>query len=496
MRIEDLTNINPWWKFGKEFWKYDKNLKEAKKFIEFQRSRIELKKGNIYIIRGLRQTGKTTYLKQRILELINKGIKANSILYISCDKLASRKELHNTINNFIQTNMEAKQLYIFLDEITYIEDWNIELKILADSNFIDKIIVVATGSNPIKIKAKGERLPGRRVEGNEYYFKPITFREFVLQVIDKLLPSIESKEFSDSLKILKEKIKNISINLKENLGAINKKTNIISAFKEELDYLLNIYLSTGGFPSTINNYLENKFRNGKEEIKNELYETLIRMILGDISKIKRSENLAREIIRSILEKYGSKYSFTNLGKDSGMPHQTVIEYLEILENSFLLEVFHSLDIGRKKPKFKGDKKIYFSDPFLYHSISSYLAGSDGFPLSKENLLKNKDKIIEAVIANHLSQTQEVPYLREWKTYLWFFYTSTGKEIDFIYKKEKEYLGIEAKYKESIEEKEITKIEEIKEYIALTKNQFEKSDNILFIPLSLFLSLLEKSARVL
>ncbi len=46
------------------------------------------------------------------------------------------------------------------------------LKTLADSDFIDKLIVMATGSSAVKIKEKAERLPGGRVEGNEYYFKP------------------------------------------------------------------------------------------------------------------------------------------------------------------------------------------------------------------------------------------------------------------------------------------------------------------------------------
>ena len=496
MRIEDLNNLNLWWKFGKDFWKYDKNLKEVKDaFIKFERRKLKLKRGNIYVLRGVRQSGKTTYIKQTILNLIIGGIDPNSILYISCDKLTSRKELGNIINNFIQMNRDVEPLYIFLDEITYLEEWNFELKTLADSNLMDKLIIVATGSNPVKIKEKTERMPGRRVEGNEYYFKPITFREFVLQTADKLAPRIKSEEFSNALIKLKEKLKNGSIDLEQSANSIMNKINLVRAFKEELDYLLDIYLLTGGFPGVINEYLNNKFVKKKETIKSEMYETLIRIILGDISKIRRSEQIGKEIIRGIVKRYGTRYSFSAIGKDIELPHQTVIEYLELFENSFVAGVLYPFDISRKKPMFKGEKKIYFLDPFIYHAVSSFLTGADGFVNSRESLTKNKDVLIESVVSNHLIQIKEVPYLREWKTYLGFFYSSTGKEIDFIYRKNNgNFLGIEVKYRES--KRKLTKIDGIKEYIVLTKSQLERRDNVLFVPVSLFLALLKKSERLI
>jgi len=490
MKFDDLININPWWKFGKEFWQYDKNLREAKEFIEFQRKKIKPAKGNIYIIRGVRQSGKTTYLKQNILKVLDNN--PNTILYVPCDRILSRKELRNIINNFYRINKDANLLYILLDEITYLKDWNLELKTIADSNLIDKTIVFATGSNPVEIKEKAERLPGRRVEGNEYYLKPITFREFILQTIDKITPRVDSKEFAESLRILKNKLKGTSINLEEDHGSMEKEMRDIFPFKEELDYMFDIYLLTGGFPLTINEYLKNRFIEKREDIKNEVYETFVRLFLGDISKIKRSETIAKEIVKGIIDRYGSRYSFSAIAKGLGLPHQTVMEYLEILEDSFLITVFYSSDPSTKKLRFKGDKKIYFSDPFIYHCLSAFLSGYNGFDSSKENLLRNKDSIVEGIIASHLIQTNEIPYQREWKTYLSFVYTSTGKEIDFIHNRK---TCIEVKYKEEVDIRDITKIKNIEKYIVLTKNQFELGE-ITFVPVSVFLSLLERSDMVL
>lgn len=491
MKVENLVSQNAWWKFGEEFWRYDRNLKEVKeKLIEFKRRNIELKKGNIYIVRGARQSGKTTYIKQRILKLLKEKENRNAILYLSCDRFASRKELKNTINNYIKNNRELDVLYLFLDEITYLKDWNILLKILADSNFIDKIVVVATGSNPVEIKQKAERLPGRRVEGNEYYFKPLTFREFLLQTAGKISKKSKSEELARTLKLLRKGIANTRISLDS-----PDKIKTVIPFKEELDYLLNIYLLTGGFPNIINDYLRNKMAEKNENIRSELYETLIRMILGDISKTGRSELTAREIMRKVAEKYTTRYSFTTLGRSVDAPHQTVIDYLEVLENSFVINVLYSVDLNKKNLKFKADKKIYFADPFIYHSVSSFISGSDGFLQSRENLMKNKEKLIEGVVANHMIQTREIPYTREWRTFLWYFYSPSGKELDFVYKGDRKFYGIEVKLGETIK-KGVTKAAGIDKYVILTKDEYDVRNNVAFVPVSVFLSLLERSDKVM
>jgi predicted AAA+ superfamily ATPase len=497
MRIADLINQNSWWKYGDEFWRYDKNLKDAKgAFTEFQRREIALESGNIYIIRGIRQSGKTTYMKQVILSLLNSGIEPDIILYVSCDRLASRKELRNVIYNFVQTNRDKEPLYIFLDEITYLDDWNLELKTLADSDIIDKLILLATGSSAVKIKEKAERLPGRKVEGNEYRFKPLTFREFVLQTIAKVAAQVKSSDFSVALKLLTAKSKDISMSLDDDLDSMLSKMQEIMPFKEELDYMLDLYLLTGGFPGVINEYFENKFEKKEEGIRTELYETFMRIVLGDLSKIRRNETIARELMLGIVERYGTKYSFTTLGKDLELSHQMVIAYLELLEDAFLIVVVPSLDIAKRKTKLKGNKKIYFSTPFVYYCVESFISGLDGFQNSRENLQRKKDKIMEGVVANHLVQTKEEPYIKEWRTYLSFFYTTTGKEVDFIYKKKEELRGIEVKYKEEVDKREITRINGIADYIVLTKNQYERYGSMAFIPVSLFLSVLEKSRRLL
>ena len=273
-----------------------------------------------------------------------------------------------------------------------------------------------------------------------------------------------------------------------------ERTKKIVPFKEELDYLFDIYLLTGGFPSVINNYIENRYCRKKEDIANKFYESTIRSVLGDISNTRISEVLARELLKNISERYASRYSFTTIGQSVASSHQVVQDYLELLENSFVVEVMYAVDIPSRKSRFKADKKIYFSDPFIYHALCAHVSGMNGFEVSKENVSKCKDKIIEGVAANHLIQTKEISYQKDWKTYLWYLYTTRGKEIDFVYKKNNgSLLGIELKYQTEVRP---FRIDEMENQLILTKNQFQKTQKRILIPVPVFLSVLQKSSRVI
>jgi predicted AAA+ superfamily ATPase len=97
VRINEIVLQNPWWKHGKRFVQFDKNLQAVNVNIFIKRKQIELSKGNMYVLRGPRQVGKTTYIKKLISELINKDINPSNILYLSSDFFISRRELRNAV---------------------------------------------------------------------------------------------------------------------------------------------------------------------------------------------------------------------------------------------------------------------------------------------------------------------------------------------------------------------------------------------------------------
>jgi hypothetical protein len=494
VKIKEIVNQNPWWTYGEEFANYDKHLLEAGKSpIFFERGEIGIKKGNIYIIRGCRQAGKTTYLKEKVRKLIGK-VNPRHVLYLSLDFFASRRELRNAVSYFLDSNREAEELYIFFDEITSIADWNLELKYLADSGITKKAPVVATGSSATSLKTRGELLPGRGLEGNEYYFRPLCFRDFVLQVSNYIQANTPSSEFSHALINLRKTLEAVSLDLDSFDIKIKEKADILASFKKELEHLLGIYLITGGFPRVINDYLTRKYKEGKEELNPLLAEVFVRDVLGDLARQNKQETLSRQILKSIIDKYGSRYSFSTLARSIESTHATVMDYLDLLEQSFILSVLYSYDFSKKDLRFKGTKKVYFLDPFIFHSLKSYLTGRGLWNTITENMGDEEilSKLIEAITCSHLAGSREIPYLKDSKTFLWFYYDARGKEIDFVLKDEG-YLGIEVKYKK-VDLKKVTKVQQVNRYIVLSKEELYEEGDTLVIPVEIFLSLLKPSKR--
>jgi hypothetical protein len=497
VKISEIVSQNLWWKHGPDFGHYDRHLLKMREgLIFFARKAFGASKENIYVIRGCRQIGKTTYLKDWIDRLIKEGYEPKRILYLSLDFFVSRGELRNALNYFLDINREAEDLYIFLDEVTSIEDWNLELKYLWDSGLTKRAKIVATGSSGIALRRKGELLPGRGLEGNEYYMKPLTFREFVLQTIENIRAHAEVSEFFDSLRRLKTTLEKVSVDLDLDLNKINNLVSAIAPFKKELEYLFRIYVISGGFPAVINEYLRRKFSKERELIDPILVETFVRNVLGDVTKQGKQETLARQILREIINKHGTRYSFSRLAGDVEVTHVTAIDYLELLEQSFILTVLYPYNFSKKDIKFKGSKKVYFQDPFIFYSLESYLTGKNVNDVIAETLENEEllSEIIEGIVCSHLTTNKEAPILREAKTFLWFYYDTHGRELDYVVKTSESYVGIEVKYQSGVSFKDILKIPEVKKYIILTKEEVGQEENILMAPVEIFLSLLDKSGH--
>jgi len=497
VKISEIVSQNPWWKHGKNFVNFDKHLSDAKQgLIFFRRGEFEASRENIYVVRGCRQVGKTTYLKERIRNLLESGFDPKCVMYLSLDFLVSRRELRNAVSYFLDTNREADDLYIFLDEITSIEDWNLELKYLSDSGVTKRTRIITTGSSGIALRRKGELLPGRGLESNEYYMKPLSFRDFILQTADRIATHVGTREFCTSLQNLRATLEETSVELSSELSEIYRQVNRVAPFKKETEYLFMVYLTAGGFPAVINDHLGRKFAGEGEVVDPGLAEMFVRNVLGDVTKQGKQETLARQILREVINKYGTRYSFSRLARDIESTHTTAIDYLELLEESFILTILHPYNFSKMGAKFKGSKKVYFQDPFIFYSLESFLTGKSPSDVIEETRQDEESlsKLIEGVVCSHLIVSREAPILREPGTFLWFYYDTRGREIDNVLKVDGSYVGVELKYQSEVDIKEVLTVPQVKKYVILSKEDIRKGENILTVPVELFLSLLKKSNR--
>ncbi|UCD85884.1 MAG: ATP-binding protein [Deltaproteobacteria bacterium] len=502
MEISSIITQNPWWKHGEDFVSFDNHFKNATEgFIEYKRGDISWKIGNIFIIRGPRQVGKTIWIKQHIASLIRDSkVNPRSISYLSCDTMTAgtRRELGRAIRELIGIMRDFGNSYIFLDEINFVRDWEYEIKALSDQGLLSKVVLLVTGSSPGAIKHKAETLPGRGVSGNEFLLKPLSFREFVLQTSPRIGGHTADQNKKDSLNRLHGVLTDTIGSLDE-LPKLYKSANIIFPYKEELDDLMGIYMQTGGFPRPINEFLTQKYIPGKgEKMDRRSFEDIVRVVLGDIQRSGKGEGIAKQVLSAISKKLGSRYSYIKLAKstEEGVKQPTVTDYAEHLADCFILNLLFCIDLQKKEARLKADKKIYFADPFILHSVESWLKGRDAEEVSMEYIQDNTalSRLAELLVCQHLAALREIPIQRETSTFLWFYYDAR-REIDFIFRNQKEnLLGIEVKYQASPSEKDIRKIQGINEYIVLTKDEIRDTEGIMMFPLSVFLALLDKSDR--
>jgi hypothetical protein len=454
IKLSGLSSQNPWWKKGN--WENEDNDFKKIEYV-LKRKKTEITKGEFYLIRGIRRSGKTIYTKLIIEDLI-KDIDSKKIIYISCDR-HSLREIKNIVDEFVKRL--SGEVVIF-DEITYHSNWNNLLKELAETT---ELTIIATGSNPIKLKNKKERLPGRKIEGNEYFLNPLSFREYVNNIVD-----LKNKIQNSNIKKYANKIKKF-----ESFSIFNPNIQEVIPYFDDLEPIFYSYLISGGFPDAVLEYLKNGRVNEKT------YEMIIRMFLGVLSKESKSEETSRQIMEKILSSMGSRLDFITIASEIGIHHNTVREYIELLENSRIIYLLPAWDINKKRYTIRKQKKIIFQNSLIPQALHQYITGC-----SYDDILDFLDKkiehIVEHTVTGHIIQSLEEPVIKEKHSFAGFYYDK--KECDLVLLKDKKFYGYEIKYGKIKKEK----YPFITSYI--TKDIIDENT----YPTSLFLTCLEKSEK--
>lgn len=488
MDILTLQKQNPWWENSLR-------INEDKKIVEYQQSPvkweprilhyIDLEKNALYSIRGPRQVGKTTLIKNTIKKLIEKQTDAKNIFFYTCDILKSPEELIEIIETYTNwiRKLNNNRIYIFLDEISTLKNWQKSLKFFIDTNNLPMTIIV-TGSHTIDIKQSVEQMPGRIGEkegvSSHKILLPMKFAEYV-QTKDPDLHNNLIKIGICDQKTRKEEFLNIIS------GKLPKSVYEILVYQNKLDALLDEYLITGGIMIAVNEHEKNKY------ISSQIYELYLKQINADITRQGRDERTAKQILLAILERITTPTSWNNIKNRADIPTiPTVQQYVSILENIFLLSTIYKIDLDGEQ-KHLSDKKIFIQNPFMYHALNNWVNNptSDAYKDS-ENYLKNpeiKSKLIESLIANHLARAAynfKPSDLFNSSDYLFYAKTKKGKEIDFILKTPLGLRPIEVKYQNQINSEDFIGIRKLRSGVLLSKNKLEQKDFISIIPVSLFL----------
>jgi len=436
----------------RDFKRLDPQLRQLKNQVYVYHSallnQIPLKIPGIYTIGGGRQIGKTTLLKQLMLKLLNEKIEPVSLAFFSGELISTHLELLHLLQTQLSEMPESKLRYLFLDEITYIKDWDKAIKYAADAGLFEKAIVILTGSDLKLIQEARMRFPGRRGKADkvDFHLYPLSFREFC----DLTLSA-----------------QNMAIYLKSDHDISEKK------FKILFDQF-NAYLKHGGYLTAINDIAK------YDCIKQATLTTYSDWIRGDMLKHGKQETYTKELLTLIIKKYTSQLTWNGLAQDLTINHpKTVMDYVAQLELMDALFTQQALLEDKLMGAPKKARKLLFIDPFIYHSLRAWLfptqqAYQDQIqPAIEDSILASQ--LTEAVVASH--------YYRRYPTY----YIKAEGEVDVAYVDHRKFWPIEIKWTNQLRVKDLKQIKKYKNGLILAKTLVSgKLENIPVMPLPLVL----------
>jgi len=330
MNNDIYYQYNPWWEDTFIPNKYIERTSILERMTKIANDNV------ITILTGLRRVGKTTLMKLFIKKLINEGIKPKTIFYISLDDfLLNKKSIIEIISDFrkLQKLHLDEKVFLFLDEVTYKEDFHQQLKNIFD-NQKAKIFVSASSSSILKDKKAF-----------------LTGREIVVEVLPL--------DFNEFLEFKKIKISKKESYLKE------------SYFEE--------YLKIGGMPE----YVLNEDR---EYLKN-LVDDIIYKDIVAFHGIKNHQ-LIKEYFSLLMERAGKQLSINKIANILKIAPDTSKRYLQMFEDTFLINLISRY--GKTNEKILSPKKVYVADLGIKNLFTGFRDKGSSFENYVYTKIKNKD----------------------------------------------------------------------------------------------------------
>ena len=294
--------FNPWWEG--EFLLRGIILRER----VFKRLTDAYSSKDIILLTGLRRIGKTTLMRVLIRYLIGKmKISPERIFYISLDEYSLRgKTLSEIIDAYraIHKLKSQDEITVFLDEITSMQDYEIQLKNLYDMGGVK---VYASSSSASALR-----------KGQAY----ITGRKRVIEV-----PPLDFEEY---LQFKRIKVAEEDLHLQK-------------GYFED-------FMKTGGIPEFV--------LSGDVTYLHELVDDIICKDIAALHGIKQL-GILKDFFMLLMERAGKSVSINKMAKVLGISPDTARRYLELFEDSYLIYLVSRH--GKLNERLRSPRKLYAAD---------------------------------------------------------------------------------------------------------------------------------------
>lgn len=312
------------------------------------------------VLTGMRRTGKTTLMKQLLVDLPNK----NS-LFLDLERPDNReiflqKNYENIRDDFLRRGLSDKvAMVVALDEIQFVHEIPSVIKYLSD-HYPIKFIVTGSSSYYLK-NVFSESLSGRKKIFELY---PLDFAEYLtFKGIQNVPGDWVSSQVSAS-----EYMR-------------------LSRYYED-------YIQYGGFPQVV----MAETTADKIDLLADIMSAYINVdvqTLADFVDVRNVYNL----IKILASRVGGRVEVSKLAQLSGLSRPTVTNYLEFLEKTYLIMTVpvHTNSIDREIVK---ARKLYFGDTGLANHLTQLSSGAQ-FENTLYNQLARQGKLEYYALKNGL-----------------------------------------------------------------------------------------------
>ena len=340
---------------------------------------IEPHPGKASVCIGVRRSGKSTLMLQRIKKLLAGGVSRENILHINffddrLRNLASPALVLEAYFGLYPEKKNAETVYCFFDEIQTLAGWEA---------FVDRVTrmekseVYVTGSSAHMLsKEIGTQMRGRSISWELF---PFSFAEYLRY--KKIRIDAYARSSKDRLLIQK-------------------------AFEE--------YRECGGFPEVLG-FLGDDARI-RTKIHQEYYGALLFRDIADRYDVSHPRALA-DLSHRLTDSVASSYSLNalyNYLKSLGhkISKQSVGAYLAWMEDAYFLFSVRLYDASLSR-SLANPRKIYCVDHALVRSVSS-------------GILANSGRLLENMVFVELRRRSDE---------IFYYRTANGREVDFVFKSE-------------------------------------------------------------
>jgi hypothetical protein len=335
--IMRLKVDNPWWTEGRipEYYGQMKPRRYLNLFMPLVKNDA-LRRA--LILMGPRRVGKTVMMIHAIQQLIDEGVSAQHIIYLSVETPIYHdvylEQLMTLACQTLGKDPTRDRLYVFFDEVQYLKDWEVNLKSLVDSYLNVKFI--ASGSAAAELKKRSDESGAGRF--TDFSLPPLSFCEYIhLKGYDRLMAP-QTMEWR---------------------GAATNVYHTIDV--QRLNELFIDYINYGGYPEVVCS--DQVRENPGQFVRHDIIDKVLLRDLPSLYGISDVQEL-NAVFTMIAFHSGSQFSYEGLSQESGVKKETLRKYMQYLEAAFLIKVVRRTDDNARQYQRETQFKIYLTNPSL------------------------------------------------------------------------------------------------------------------------------------